>query len=381
MALDVPTIDSLGGQCTSGPHTSIATEGATSSQVNTMASPKDVTPAGRIFPNGEPMFITPWPEDVLADIGACAAVFDDIEKIRIANENRLRQFTRPKDQVDKDGKHRGYGWTITNVAVQKLAAQVLRMKCDSTVALEALGERKPPKHLACCLEDDAERNLTRALRAHPLGTWVLGKEQKGIGPKQGARLLGVIGDPYVRPEMKTTDGEREPMRPRTIDELRAYCGYGEDKSRPGRIQKRRRGQRSNWNGAAKMRAYLVAKQCMISGFDKKRGCVRDEGDDFATHSSQCQCSPYRLIYDRERVRYADAVHDEECPQCGPEGRPAQPGSPLSQGHKKNRALRRVAKEILDDLWREARRIHLETPVGGQMEVDTHRVGAVDGANP
>ena len=80
-----------------------------------------------------------------------------------------------------------------------------------------------------------------------------------------------------------------------------------------------------------MRAYLAAESCM-----KQRE------------------SPYRAVYDATRVKYADAVHSAECARCGPSGHPAMPGSALSDGHKHARGLRAVAKEILRDLWREAR---------------------------
>ena len=73
---------------------------------------------------------------------------------------------------------------------------------------------------------------------------------------------------------------------------------------------------------------------------------------------KCPASPYRAVYDDTRAKYADATHQHPCARCGPKGKPAQPGTPLSDGHKHARALRNVAKEILKDLWREARRIHL-----------------------
>lgn len=374
LALDAPTTDSPGGQSTPDTQGPSAAGGSTSPQATFASTPMRAAPAGSLSP--EPphtQAVIPWDPDLSFDVAACADALDAIEETRKASENRLRQFVRPKDKPDKDGKCRGLGWSLaTHAPVKELVTQILGMCCHSTVALAILDDKPPRKHLGCCLEHDAERNLTRALRAHPLGKWV--KAQKGIGEKQGGRLVATIGDPYVRPELKTADGGIEPMRVRTLAELRAYCGFGEDKARPGRIQKRRRGQHANWNAAAKSRAYLVAEKCMVSGFDKKHGCERVEGDDFATHTAECQCSPYRLIYDRERVRYADAVHREECLQCGPAGRPAQPGSPLSLGHKKGRALRRTAKEILEDLWREAERIHRETP-GGHAAPGTHTAPA------
>jgi hypothetical protein len=63
------------------------------------------------------------------------------------------------------------------------------------------------------------------------------------------------------------------------------------------------------------------------------------------------------VYDAAREQYAEAVHPTECVRCGPAGKPALPGSPLSAGHQHARALRRVSKEILRDLWLEARMVH------------------------
>lgn len=52
-----------------------------------------------------------------------------------------------------------------------------------------------------------------------------------------------------------------------------------------------------------------------------------------------------------------AVHRVPCHRCGPAGRPALIGSPLSDGHKDARALRLVAKAVLRDLWMAARTLH------------------------
>jgi hypothetical protein len=69
---------------------------------------------------------------------------------------------------------------------------------------------------------------------------------------------------------------------------------------------------------------------------------------------------YRDLYDQGRIKYADAIHHHECKRCGPRGKPAPQGSPLSDGHKHARARRLVARAVLKDLRREARRIHLST---------------------
>jgi len=316
---------------------------------------------------------------VLADpfLALAADVLDDLETVRVANENRLRQLTR--DTTDSDGLERGFGLTLDHPDVARLAALV-----------DGLGKA----------EHQAELNLAKLLRQHPLGPWV--KAQRGVGAKQGARLLAAVGDPYWNDLYG---------RPRTVSELWAYCGYHvlpagqntpdtqtghasgaptpvsqawndaqsgtaggstsppdqmslDDQCRPvGGSQTaatshppsdahtpfagggvnvapcRVRGQRANWSADAKKRAWLVAVSCMKS------------------------TGPYRDVYDKGRAKYADSTHQVDCKRCGPAGKPALVGSPLSAGHQHARALRLVAKAVLRDLWREAKRLHDAAAVG------------------
>jgi hypothetical protein len=326
------------------------------------------------------------PDPLLADpfLALAADVLDDTEAVRIADENRLRQLTR--DEPDKDGAERGFGLDLTHPAVASLAAMVRTLKCDSAVVVELTGE-KPRKGKGCCLEHDSERNLARMLKGSLLHPWL--EAQRGIGAKQGARLLAAIGDPYIRPEMtrKDSDGEivsTEAARPRLVSELWAYCGLhvirtpvsghvnreareptaADGQASPGHVgrdaqldpageggdpghevsdvhrdsagvaPRRTRGQRANWSAAARTRAYLVAESCI----------------------KQAE-SPYRKVYEEGRERYAGAAHAVPCHRCGPKGKPAPEGSPLSAGHQHARAMRLVMKAVLRDLWAEAKRIH------------------------
>src|SRR6201999_3446865 len=95
---------------------------------------------------------------VLADplLALAADVLDDLERVRIANENRLRQLTR--SETDKDGGERGFGLTVDHPDVARLAALV-----------EALARA----------EHDATLNLQRMVRRHPLGPWI--KSTVGVG--------------------------------------------------------------------------------------------------------------------------------------------------------------------------------------------------------
>lgn len=259
-------------------------------------------------------------------LGVFADILDDFEKVRIANENRLRALT--------DSSDRGHGLSVDNPDVARLAALV-----DATKSLEHQGKL----------------NLCRAMRAHPLWPWA--KPLAGVGEKQFARLLAVIGDPYWNDLHD---------RPRTKGELWAYCGYhviptsgsqrdhvpyshiaagstchpdrcivGVQNDIVGVAPKRRRGERSNWNEDARKRCYLIAESCM-----KQRGHYRD-------------------VYDAARAKYADATHRSACVRCGPAGHPAAEGSVLSLGHQHARGLRAVSKEFLKDLWRESKRLHEE----------------------
>ena len=282
----------------------------------------------RNFPDG-------GPGPILADptLALYADILDDIEHVRCANENRLRILTTPVDKPDSDGKCRGHGLTLDHPDVARLAAMVATMYCRSTV-LAKLGWVRPPmvRGVPCCLECQAVKNLERALKSHPLSGWV--SAQQGVGAKQGARLLASLRDPYWH--------DRE-HRPRRIRELRAYCGLqpGPD----GVALSRHDGTKAKWNHQARKRVWLVAASCL------------KQAD-----------SPYRKIYDETRVKYDGAVHEHECLRCGPKGKPAQPGSPLPAGHQHGRAMRAMCRAILDDLWNESRRIHLQAP-GAQLLVE------------
>lgn len=272
------------------------------------AGSSSVTPAiGESAPIAGPLGLADPTLQLLSD------VLDDLESIRISNENRLRQLTRSIE--DADGEVRGHGLDTSHPAVGKLAEIVASM---------------------AALEHQATLALQRQLRVHPLGPWV--KSTRGIGEKQGARLLAVIGDPYIRPQLDYEDGSSEASRPRTVSELWAYCGY-----KPG--QRRRKGQRSNWSTVAKSRTYLIAEAMLKAG--------------------------NREAYDRRKAHTVGRLHAEACVRCGPSGKPALPGSPWSDGHRHADALRYVAKDVvLKGLWREGKRLH--ELAGGQQSNGAHR---------
>ena len=343
-AFSTPTIP-LGGQMMRGTHGEPVAEGLDSGSdqraVDTHTSSVAAAPTRSAPARGRatPKIVPPVLDDPALLLAA--DVLDDWEKGRISNENRLRQMTRAV--TDKDGEDRGLGYDATHPDVLALGGMIQAMYCQSKPVIELLG--KKPGGKGCCFEHDAERLLTSMLKKHPLHGWV--KRTRGVGEKQAARLLASIGDPYWNDLHD---------RPRLVSELWSFCGYGDAEK-----QVRRKGEKIKWSPEAKMRAHMVSESTMkqlvqpchvvYEGSGPTKRYVR------AVHLDGCVCSPYRVVYDRTRAKYADAVHIKPCVRCGPKGKPAQPGSPISAKHNEARAHRAVCKELLADLWREAKRLH------------------------
>ena len=193
------------------------------------------------------------------------------------------------------------------------------------------------------VEHGVTLSLKRAMRAHYLGPWC--KATVGVGEKQLGRLLAVIGDPASRdkPSQLWAYCGLHVLHPghrsRDTQETRAGVDPSSDpghfvadtqKARAGVAPSRTRGQQSNWSTEAKTRTYLIAESCIKQ-----------------------MHSPYRAVYDDGRTKYADATHQHVCKRCGPSGKPAEVGTPLSLGHQHARAMRLVMKRILLDLWKQS----------------------------
>lgn len=243
-------------------------------------------------------------------LNALASQVDDLEGLRISLDNRYRILVTPVDELDKDGVARGFG----------LSPDDKELLGPIRASLEGVKD----------LEEQSIRGIEKYMRKSIWGPWLKSNYSKGVGAKQLARLLSATGDPYWHgPE----------NRPRMVSELWSYCGYA---VKDGMAPRRQRGVKSTWSDDARKRAWLIAGSCV-------------KADGF-----------YRSVYDATKERYAEAVHKIECIRCGPSGKPAQPSSPLSAGHRHGRALRAVSKRLLLDLWKESRRHHgvaddMETP--------------------
>ena len=240
-----------------------------------------------------------------ATLRILADSLDDLEEQRKSTDNRIRSLR----QV--------YGYTDDDAASPEM------------VRLQAIADGISE------LESMAILDLKRALRAHPLGPWV--KATAGIGEKTGARLLAAIGDPA----WNTLHD-----RPRTLSELRSYCGYGD----PER-QKRRKGQKANWSNEAKMRAFLCAEAAIKAGVRKVR--EPDDSDGYDLDARQA-ITDYGQVYLDGRAKYLHSVHPWPCERCTGKGQPpAEVGSPRKPSHEHAMAVRLVSKAILADLYNEA----------------------------
>lgn len=290
-----------------------------------------------------------------------AQLVDDLERARLANENRLRVMVR--DEVDSDGEERGWGLDSNDPEVLALQEMIESIKK---------------------LESQAVATLQKAVRRHPMWTrW--GRMARGVGEKQLGRLLSQIGDPYINVSTGL---------PRTVSSLWAYSGLhvvfasqdsvddqdrdaGEGSNSPpvdhsdtgaqevtvnrggssqggdvdreppgtpsrtvGVAPRRRRGQRANWSTNAKVRAYLIAESTV-----KQRDRQCEDG-----HVEEgCGCSVYRLVYERRRAHTA-VTHSPDTE------------IPWTKGHSQNDALRITSKAILKDLWRAARDWHISQTI-------------------
>lgn len=235
---------------------------------------------------------------------AASDTLDDVEDLRIATENRYRMLTR--DVADKDGHVRGYGLDERDPIVALTGA-----------TLDALKEQ----------EHNLTLQIQREVRKTPFAGWV--KAQKGIGEKQAARMLAALGDPYLN---------ESTGQPRTVSQLWAYSGYGRIDNGVTRRAAKGMSQEDLFklgNRDVKMRLYLIANSC-----------VKALGGE------------YRELYEDEKIIQLDKVHNAPCPQCHSK----EAGTPLKPGHQHARALRKISKTILKDLYVIAEAHHnSETP--------------------
>ena len=182
---------------------------------------------------------------VPAALRLASDTLDDLEKLRIATGNRYGFATR--DTADSDGKMRGLGLDESHPMVALSGATL--------ASLEAA-------------EHSLILGLQKEVRKTIFAPWI--KRQKGVGEKQIARLLAVIGDPYMREEVDEATGQIT-YTPRTLRQLWAYTGHAVDGPAARRVRKGMTQEELFTLGkpSAKMRAYLVATSCVKAKGEKR----------------------------------------------------------------------------------------------------------------
>jgi hypothetical protein len=213
-----------------------------------------------------------------------ADILNDLEDVRKANGNRL-------DALERDG------FPATHP--------------DARVLVDLMNGLIESEKIAVAY-------LEKVMKKHPLGAWV--SSTKGVGLKQGARLLASIGDPYWR--------SIEPVGPRTVSALWAYCGMHVV---DGAAPRRRKGVQSNWSTDAKTRTWLIVGSCIKT---LRAPCTGEQHD-----ADACKCSTYRVVYDK-RKQHTIANRPD-----------------WTDGHRHNDAQRVAGKALLRDLWLAARDLH------------------------
>jgi len=257
----------------------------------------------------------------------CDSLYDT-EGLRKSVNNRLNAMTR--DGADADGIIRGLGLPEDDPMVVNTKALA-----DALLGAEAATIKEIEKFVKKSIYRDFVKN------------------NLGMGAKTVGRLLGALGDPYIA-TIHVKDDKGEPtgekiLRTRTLRELWAYSGYAVDN---GEARRRKKGMTQEdafalGNPQIKMRVFLLAESAMKAGKGKVVG------------------NKFRLIYEADKLRSENALHNVACVRCGTSGKPAQPGTPLKDAHRHAQALRRVSKEILRDLWLIAKAYHEEQ---GHVEV-------------
>lgn len=168
-----------------------------------------------------------------------AELVDDLEKLRIANGNRIGALERT------------FGSALPHL-------HVIQDGLES-------------------VEHQAGLHLRRAWRQHPLAPWA--KNIPGLGERSIARLIAVIGDPAERPN---------PAK------LWAYCGHGD----PARSRIRKGATQeelfARGNPEAKTRTWLIASQFCRTASSPYRATYDEARERYAErlHERVCvRCGP------------------------------------------------------------------------------------------
>ena len=253
-----------------------------------------------------------------------ADILDDLERVRMANEARLRSLLDPE-----------WGKGVSR-----------------ELAFEEVGRIEELISAVKIQERDAIRHLEAAMRRHEIGGFV--QATPGLGLKTVARYLGAVGPLHAR---------------ETVNQIYAYTGLHVV---DGRAPRPTRGRRLGFSAEARKRAFCMAEPCI-----KAIGFSRTSKNGKVSHIAR---SPYRDVYEAGRAKYANSVARVDYVRYDKALRRQAvylaAGEPLPDWLQHARAIRLVMKAIVGDLWVEARRAH-DLPTGRRKpaEVELEAIAA------
>jgi len=270
-------------------------------------------------------------QDEYSDIRSIGRTLTDLEETRIGLENRF--YATLLDRMGEDCPSRSSGdfkLLCRSAYRDKIRDEDGRIMFDENMQPVDVPD-EGAYELIVKAETVAIKQLTNMMKAICGPHMQAFLDQRGIGDKTVARLLGEIGHPIVAFPAHWEEGgddedekilvEDEPFI-RRVSDLWSYCGHGD----PSR--KRKKGMTQDdalklGNPTAKMTVNQMATRCMM-----RKGGTTPTGKVDAP-------SPYRAVYDAKRAHYETA-------------RPEWPDA-----RKKGAAIRITGKEILRDLYNAA----------------------------
>jgi hypothetical protein len=258
---------------------------------------QDVHHLNSVHHDNRPENLEPWCKrchnehhgisDNLTELTIMARTWDKIQRDRIATGNAIDAYERLRYDVPR---------------VHEVHAQLDKLEKDTMKAMEKM------------------------LREEPVYSLYLSKI-KGVGPSISAALVSEIGDPG---------------RFATVSALWSYCGLAVNEN--GEAQKRRKGQKANWN--QKLRMFLCGR--MADSFIKQRSGTTA-----------------RRLYEQYKRFYVQ-----------------RDGDTLSKGHVNNRARRKLVKVFVACLWsawRQIKGLPVTEPYAAKLGGHTHFITPEDWA--
>lgn len=259
------------------------------------------------------------PEDPKFDMCVlCHAKIHNIEPKRSELKDRVVLLNRnQKTRIVIDNQIKGFGRIEMKVPKYYLEIKETLLK----------EEKKLVKDIKMILEGKGDQYDTanthgRNVSPFPIYKWL--KNVRGIGPLNSAYLIAYI------------DWEKTP----SVSALWCYCGQTPD-------SKRKKGQKENWNPILKQRCFNISES-----FIKSK-------------------SPYKKIYDKEKQKQLDLMENDHAGVAKtpdthvipsiPKSKETinhlpkpnekmSPSIPKSRMHAHKRAMRKMVKLFLKDMW-------------------------------